>query len=182
MFLEGHIETTHFKDFCALLVSTPHCIKRSAVQVYEREKHSFYSTNVFTQNTYFRLSGISRDRGWIWGCERAYARSHPQIRVSTTEIPKQPYFLARYAKYSATDPATAALSDSICPFIGSFIRMSQDLTVNGRIPSPSEPTTSPIAPSRRTFSGLCGLLASFRLLPIRKDSICPAVSSGYHRI
>jgi len=28
--------------------------------------------------------------GRIWGCERAYARSHPQIRVSTTEFPKEP--------------------------------------------------------------------------------------------
>ena len=26
----------------------------------------------------------------IWGCERAYARPHPQIRVSTTGIPKEP--------------------------------------------------------------------------------------------
>jgi hypothetical protein len=25
----------------------------------------------------------------IWGCKRAYARLHPQIRASTTEIPKE---------------------------------------------------------------------------------------------
>jgi hypothetical protein len=30
-------------------------------------------------------------RGYrIWGCERADARSHPQIRGSTTRIPKDP--------------------------------------------------------------------------------------------
>ena len=36
---------------------------------------------------FFRLC---RERGRIWGCERAYARSHPQIRVSITEIPREP--------------------------------------------------------------------------------------------
>jgi len=34
--------------------------------------------------------GFAVKGGRIWGCERAYARSHPQIRVSTTEFPKEP--------------------------------------------------------------------------------------------
>jgi hypothetical protein len=36
------------------------------------------------------LSKICREKVRILGCERAYARSHPKIRVSTTEIPKEP--------------------------------------------------------------------------------------------
>jgi hypothetical protein len=30
----------------------------------------------------------------MWGCERAYARSHPHIRVSTPAILKDPHFQA----------------------------------------------------------------------------------------
>ena len=34
--------------------------------------------------------GITVVDNRIWGCERAYARSHPQIRSLTTENPKDP--------------------------------------------------------------------------------------------
>ena len=40
----------------------------------------------------FRVSGIYRGKGRIWGCERAYACSHPHIRESTPEIRKEPLF------------------------------------------------------------------------------------------
>src|SRR4030065_1550741 len=40
---------------------------------------------------YQGLSGIRREVGQIWGCERAYARSHPQIWGSTPAIPRDPY-------------------------------------------------------------------------------------------
>jgi hypothetical protein len=33
------------------------------------------------------------ERGRIWGYERAYARSYPQIRVSATENPNDPAIL-----------------------------------------------------------------------------------------
>jgi len=29
----------------------------------------------------------------MWGCERAYARSHPYIRLSITAIPNEPLFV-----------------------------------------------------------------------------------------
>jgi hypothetical protein len=34
--------------------------------------------------------GIALEGHQIWGCERANARSHPQIWEFTTEIPKEP--------------------------------------------------------------------------------------------
>jgi len=42
----------------------------------------------------FGSPGFAVKGGRIWGCERAYARSHPQIRVSTTEFPKEPNVFA----------------------------------------------------------------------------------------
>jgi hypothetical protein len=36
------------------------------------------------------LIGSFRGRTQIWGCERAVARSHPQIWDSTTIIPREP--------------------------------------------------------------------------------------------
>ena len=34
--------------------------------------------------------GIAVEGPQIWGCERAFAGSHPQIWEFTTEIPKEP--------------------------------------------------------------------------------------------
>ena len=42
---------------------------------------------IFTEIKSF--SRIWHERGRILGCERAYARSHPKIRVHTTEITKE---------------------------------------------------------------------------------------------
>jgi len=39
------------------------------------------------------FSRICREEVQIWGCERAAARSHPQIWVLTTEIPEEPKIL-----------------------------------------------------------------------------------------
>src|SRR5919108_1266435 len=36
------------------------------------------------------FSSTCREKVQIWGCERAYARSHPQIWVSITENPREP--------------------------------------------------------------------------------------------
>ena len=44
----------------------------------------------FTSGVKFRLSRICCEEGRILGCKRAFARLHPKIRVSTTEIPKEP--------------------------------------------------------------------------------------------
>ena len=58
---------------------------------------------------------------------------------------------ARYARYKAMEPATAALSDPTCPRMGSLSRMSHFLRVSSCRPSPSEPTTSPVSYTHLTL-------------------------------
>jgi hypothetical protein len=51
---------------------------------------------IISHNTPYLRPSLSGSLGFlvkggrIWGCEHAYARPHPQIRVSTTEIPEKP--------------------------------------------------------------------------------------------